>query len=120
MPPQPIHVGNQMRRRVIGKRTKRSALAATTLIEQDDAIKIGIEESAMHGTRLTTRTAVNKNHRRSLRISAFLKINSMSAADIEQVATIRLDGRVKSFAGGLALVYNHAEVTLGAIRSSAA
>jgi hypothetical protein len=61
----------------------------------------------MHGPRLTARTAVNKNHRKSARISAFLEINSMSAADIEQVATVRVDRRVQTVDGGLILVCDH-------------
>ena len=89
MPPQAIHVGDQMRRRVIGKGAKRSALATTALIEKYDPIEIGIEESAMRGTRLTTGAAVDKKHRESVRIAAFLKINSMSTPDIEQITAIR-------------------------------
>ena len=109
-----------MRRCVIGKRTKRRALAATALIEQDDAIEIGVEESAMRGTRLAARAPMDKNYREAMGISAFLEIDSMTASDIEKVAVKRFKRGIKRFAGGLAIVYNHAGINLDAIRSSAA
>ena len=87
---QRIHVGNQMRRRIIGQRSTWSALATTALIEQDDAEKCSIEKSAVGGTRLAARSAVHEKHRESFGISALLEINPMSPAHLQPIAAKRL------------------------------
>jgi hypothetical protein len=82
-------------------------LAATALVEQYDAKKLGVKKSAMRRTSLAAGTAVNKQHRKTSRISAFLKIYLVSSAHVEQAIAIGRQRGIQNISDGLVLFYGH-------------
>src|SRR5262245_18871579 len=91
MAAQPLHVGNEVPRRVGRQRSMRSAAARAALIEDDDAIACGIEEAARVDVAAAAGPAVHEQRRLALRVAGLLVIDLVAVADGEIAAVERLD-----------------------------
>jgi hypothetical protein len=69
-----LNVRNQIPRGVLFERGVGRTLAAPALIEVHDAVLARIEETALLRVRTSARTAVEKDHRLSVRVSAFFEV----------------------------------------------
>ena len=76
-------------------------MPAPALVEQDDAVALGIEEATMVLRAAPARTAVNEDCRDAIRIPAGLPIDPLAVADVEQARGRRLGRRVEAPQGGL-------------------
>ena len=66
---QLLHVGDQMRRSVVGQVSVRSRTSGAALVEYDDPVVRRIEEAAVHRTGTGARPAVKEHNRHPARIS---------------------------------------------------
>lgn len=88
---QALHIGDQMLGRIVGQIADRLRAAATALIENDDAVTLGIEEPAVHGLSARPRPAVQKHHRRAPAVARLLPIEPVTAADGQHAGFIGLE-----------------------------
>src|SRR5688572_28720032 len=72
---QSFDVFNQIPRRVFFEFGVRRGLPRTTLIEQNDMIRLRIEKPPIHRNQTAARTTVQENHRNSVGVSAAFVIN---------------------------------------------
>jgi hypothetical protein len=89
--PQSFYIGDEIEGRVGLEIPSRLRTAAAALVEEDDAVAIGIEQPAMVGLAATARTAVEKQYRLALGVAAGFPIEAMSIPDVEVTAIIGLD-----------------------------
>ena len=82
---------NQISGRVIGQLAKRCRTSGAPLVENDDAIRTWIEETAMGGNGARARSAVQEDDRHALGVAALLPIKMMEAIDGKATRFIRLD-----------------------------
>src|SRR5262249_54099354 len=80
MAAQPLEVGDQVRRGVVGDLAEWLGAAGAALVEDDDVIVGGIEEAAMHGAGAGARPAMEEYHRRALRVAALLVVDLVRSA----------------------------------------
>src|SRR5690606_31014720 len=73
----------------------RRAATATTLIEQDDAVLLRIEEPPVPRCCAATRSAVQEDHGLALGIAADLPGHPVSVAREQVAAVMRLDRRIQ-------------------------
>jgi hypothetical protein len=92
-------------------------LAAAALIEQYDAIFIGVEETSMRGTTVAARPAMHEQYGVSVRVSALLDVDPMTAADVEPVTMIGLERGIQAVARVLPLVAYHGDANLTEVRT---
>ena len=64
--------------------------AAAALVEQDDAVGVGIEEAAVDGTGGAAGAAVNEDHGRTVRVARFLDVDAVDAG-VQSPGLARLD-----------------------------
>ncbi len=90
-----LHVFDEMPRGVVHEAGVGPALAAATLVEQDDAIALGIEEAAHLGIGAAAGTAVNKHGRLAPRIAALLVVDLVDFRDSQEAGAIGLYGWIE-------------------------
>src|SRR5450830_91482 len=73
----------------------RQRTSAPALVEQNDAVFLGIEQLPVRWPTAATGTAVQKHHRLASRIAAHLPVHLMTVADIEHAAIIGIDGGIQ-------------------------
>ncbi len=93
---QPFHVGDQMMGRVVrqvgrGVGGVREALAAATLIEQDDPVGRRVEHFARAALSAAARPAVHHQCWFTVRVTAGFPVDPLAVPDVQQSAGIRLD-----------------------------
>ena len=69
-----LKVGNQIPGGVVVQAGVGRRAPATTLIEGDDAVQVRVEEAPTQGITTRPRTAMDKHHRQTIRITAFVDI----------------------------------------------
>src|SRR3569623_2066749 len=90
-----LQVGDEKQRGVNNELRMRGGAPGAALIEQHDAIDVGIEETAMIGFAAGTGAAVHEHHRQAFGVAALLDVESMDLVDLEAVRGVRLDIRIK-------------------------
>ena len=93
MAAQCLDVFDQQFRGVVGDLAQRLRPAGAALIEDDDAIMVGIEEPTMHRRRTGARAAMQEHHRHAFGIAALLPIEPMNRVDLQHTRQIGLDRR---------------------------
>ena len=91
-----LHIGDQIPRRILVQFRMWCRFPTTALIEKDDAIALGIVQTPHRRIDPTPWTAVNHDHRFTVRIAAFLHMNAMQFRYLKHLFQIRLGLRVKS------------------------
>ena len=82
-----LNVGNQVLGCVVIRCSERSALAASTLIKEDDPMNRQIVEREMLFAKIRTRTAMNVNDGGvCFAVSMLLEINFVAVADVKPAA----------------------------------
>ena len=76
----------------------RPALAAATLIKEDDAVAGRVEQPTNFRIQRSAGPTVQENRRLACRIAALLPIDLLAIADVQHSAGIRLDCWVKGVA----------------------
>src|SRR5688572_20622051 len=89
---QQFHVGDQMPGRVVVETCVWAAAAATTLVEHDDAIALGIEETACGRVRTGPGAAVDEYRRLAPRVARLLEVDLMDGRDTQPPVAIRPQG----------------------------
>jgi hypothetical protein len=96
---QALEVADQVRRRVgrHGREGLRAGDAATgaPLVEQDDAVAVGVEVPAVAGRAARAGAAVQDDGRLALRVAADLPVEAVAVPDVQQALRVRLERRVK-------------------------
>src|SRR3569623_219822 len=90
-----LHIGDEMRRGVVGELRMRGGAPGATRVEQHDAIDGGIEETTVIGFAAGTGAAVHEHHRQAFGVAALLDVESMNLVDLEAVRGVRLDIWIK-------------------------
>jgi hypothetical protein len=80
---QLFHVGDQVRRGVVGQIAVRPRASGAALVEYDRAIVRGVEETAVHRAGAGARPAVKEHHRRPAWISRLFPVHFMPAVQSE-------------------------------------
>src|SRR5262245_24142534 len=91
---QCFHVSDEMPRRVVDEAGMRAAATAAALVEQDDAIRIRIEETARAIVTARARAAVHEQGWLARGIATLLVIDLMLGRDPQVTRIVRLDGWV--------------------------
>src|SRR5262249_44673110 len=81
--PKFLDIGNEIPSGVLFKTSVRLALSRTSLIEENDSICGGIEESAMKRIESAAGSAVKKHNRLTVGISTLLIVNLVNRRDLE-------------------------------------
>ena len=97
---QELEVGDQVPGRVetqvgCGVARVRRRLAASALIEQDDPVPLGIEETPVPGRRAAAGAAVQEDDGLALRVARLLPVDPLPVADQQLAALVGLDRRVE-------------------------
>jgi hypothetical protein len=90
-----LDVLDQERRGVVDEFAMRQGPAGAALVENDDAVEVGIEEAAMGGRRPCPRPTVQEEHRNTARIAALFPVDLVPGIDPEHAGRVRFDGRVE-------------------------
>jgi hypothetical protein len=77
----------------LGLARMRRAVAATSLIEQDDAERVRIEQPAMPRRARRPGATVQNDCRRTCLVPAGLPVDALALADFEETPLVRLDLR---------------------------
>lgn len=101
---QPLHVRDEMAGGVVaqvggGVARVRGAASAVALVEEDDAVALGVEEPPGARAAAGARTAVDDERGLALGIAADLPVDEVAVADVEHAVVVRLDGRVQGVGG---------------------
>jgi hypothetical protein len=96
LPAQELGVGDQMPRGVgvevrAGFARVRRAPTAVALVEEHEAVGVGIEERPKPGRGARARAAVEDDRRLAERIAAGLPVQAVAVADLEEALVVRLD-----------------------------
>ena len=86
-----LDVGDQGLGRVSDQLGMRYRTATTALIEQDDAIDLGIEKTSMVRFTAGTGTTMNKQDRQAIRVTALFDMQDMRRFDIDAVTDERFN-----------------------------
>mmetsp|Transcript_16878 Transcript_16878/g.54049 ORF Transcript_16878/g.54049 Transcript_16878/m.54049 type:complete len:342 (-) Transcript_16878:181-1206(-) len=103
---QPLHVRHQVPRGVRLEACMRRRLAASALVELDDAVGLGVEVAAVGGRGSATRATVHNHNRHAIRVAAFLEVELVDVVHTQPADAERLDLGVQLaplLLGGLAL-----------------
>ena len=65
--------------------------SAAALVEQHDAVALGVEESPVPGRGARARSAVQEHDRLALGVAALLPVDAVAVADDEHAGLVRLD-----------------------------
>ena len=90
-----LDVGDQVPRRVLSDLRVGPALAAAALVEQDDAVALGIEEAPVARVGAVARPAVQKDHRLAARVAAHLPVDAVEVGHLEEAGVVRLRDRIQ-------------------------
>ena len=91
-----FHVGDEVPSRVRFERGMRAAPSRAALIEHDDQIAFGIEETPRVDVAAAARTAVDEHRRLAVGVARLLVIDVVAVADGEIARVERLDRRILS------------------------
>src|SRR5688572_17374614 len=94
VPPQALHVGDEVPSRVRFERGVRAAPSRAALIEHDDPIALRGEETPRVDVAATARTAVNEQGRLAFGVARLLVVDLVAVADGEIPRVERLDRRI--------------------------
>ena len=83
------------RRSASGLARVRRGASAPALVEQHDAVPLGVEEAAVPGGGSRARTAVEEHDRLAVGIAALLPVDAVAVADDELAGLVRLDRRIE-------------------------
>src|SRR5262245_18827686 len=75
-----LDIGYQVSRRVVRRPAERRRLPAPALVEEDDAVELRIEETAVDRSDAAARAAMEKNRREPPRIPALLDVERVAVA----------------------------------------
>lgn len=100
MPAQALDIVDQMGSGIVGQVAMRPRAAGPALVENDNAVVMGIEEPAMGRGRAGTRPAMQEDDRRPFRVAALFPVHGVAAIEIEHPGGKGFDGWVKIAAGG--------------------
>ena len=89
-----LDVVDQVPRRVVDERRVRGALAASALVEDDDPVRVRVEEAAMVRFRPEARASVKEDHRPPVCVAALFEIELVHVGHTEAPRAVGLDGRV--------------------------
>jgi len=92
---QRFHVGDQMRRGVVGQLAMRRGAAAAALVEQNDAVACRIEEPPLHRRGAGAGPAVHEQHRDAIRVAGRFPVDAMATCRFQHAAGIGGDERVE-------------------------
>ena len=73
----------------------RGRQAAAPLIQDDDAVGIGVEEATPLGTAATTRATMQENHRLALRVAALFDVELLTVTHVNHLGVIGLNRRIE-------------------------
>jgi hypothetical protein len=90
-----LDVVDERPRGVVDQAGVGSALVASTLIEADDAVGLGVEEAAVSQVAGTSRTAVEEDDRLAVGVAALLPVDLVDVGDLQHARAIRFDLRVE-------------------------
>src|SRR5262249_16411635 len=93
---QALDVLDQVPGRVVHETRGRAALTAAALIEQDDTIAPGIEQSAHLDVRAAAGAAVQKDRRLAARIAALLEVDLVQIRDLEETYAVGFYGGIQA------------------------
>ena len=101
---QQLEVGNQVPGgvgaevgRVVARR--RDAAAAISLVEQDDAVRHGVEQAPVVGRATRARPTVQEHHGLAVGVAALFPVDLVAAADLEHAGRVRLERRIEGAHG---------------------
>lgn len=80
--------------RVVHQVSIGSRFPSTALIEQDDAVVLGVKEASAVGKDAASGTAVNKDDGIATRVTDFFKVDVVPCIDLQEVHVVRLDDGV--------------------------
>src|SRR5690606_17003332 len=98
---QLLDVGDEVPGRVVDQRRVRRAAPAAALVEEHDAVALGVEEATLLGVGASARPAVQEDDRLALRVARRLLVQAMSRAHVDDALRVRLDRRI----GGAATLH---------------
>src|SRR5262249_5795018 len=78
-----LHVGDEVPGGVVVEAGVGPALAAAALVEQDDAVSLGVEEAALLGLGATAGASVDKDGRLAVGVARLLEVDLVDASDAE-------------------------------------
>src|SRR6185437_3197300 len=93
MTAQRLHVGDEMRGRVVDERAQRRRAPGAALIEDDDAVMMRVEEAAMGRRRAGAGAAMEKRHGNAAGIARLLPIHRVERVEPEEAGGKGLDRR---------------------------
>ena len=84
----------------------RRRLAGTALVEYDDAVELGVEETPAAGGASGAGTAVEEHRRHAVRVSRDVVVERVTVADVEMTRRVMLDLRIqdRGVGGGVGAV----------------
>ena len=91
--PQPLDIRDQVRGGVVAQLRPGNRAAGAALIEQDDAVAVGIEEPTVDRGASRARTAMQEDDGNAVRIAALLPVHRMDGVEPQHAAAIRFDRR---------------------------
>jgi hypothetical protein len=89
--PEPFHVGNEQWRGVVRDLAVGQRTTGPALVENNDAIEMRVEESAVVRRTAGAGSAVEEDDGNAARIAAFFPIHSMPSIELQQAAHTGLD-----------------------------
>src|SRR5262245_29195280 len=92
---QPLHVVDQIPGRVFAQLRVGTAFPTAALIEQNDAVMVGIEKTPVFGQSPAPRSAVNEHRGTPLRVAAFFEVNLVKLRNAQHSGAVGLQGWVK-------------------------
>ncbi|MNT58090.1 hypothetical protein D3C72_1955060 [compost metagenome] len=95
-----LDVGHQILRGVVTQLTEWRGAAAAALIDQHDAVALGVEEAAMGGRDAGAGAAVQVHHRNAFRCAALLDVQGVQRVDGQREFAVWGDRRVQRAHGG--------------------
>jgi hypothetical protein len=78
----------------------RLAFTATTLVNEHDAVRGGVEEAALLAVSTTAWTSVDKDDRLALRVTRLFTVDFVKVGDTKEAGAVGLDLGIKSVALG--------------------
>ena len=96
---QRFDVGHQIVRRVAADLAQRTRPAGTALVEDDDPIMLRVKKASVQRRCAGARPTMEENHRRALRVAAFLEIERVKRIDSERSGSIGFKRGKKRVAG---------------------
>src|SRR5262249_46388873 len=88
---QDLEIGDEMRGRVVLERAERCRAAGAALIENDDAVEMRVEETAMRRGRARAGSAMQEDDRHPMRIAGLLPVHGVEAVELERAGGVGLN-----------------------------